>query len=214
MDLYRYSTRRMKPLPSVGGPTTAKVRPTHRWREPDSNHRSLSYDRSSWWPNGCISIGPPARRSRNKRHLGNSRLQQIKRPRPRWPPSRDRWFESASLQRRVRCELDFGEGSSSGSGELRRSVLLGATRPIDVALEAQRNRVVPRTEKAPGHEVVEDNCVSCHSLDYPRTKAAFLDQNGWQAEIDKMIKVYGAEIAPQDAAAIVEYLTKNYGAGN
>jgi hypothetical protein len=29
-----------------------------------------------------------------------------------------------------------------------------------------------------------------------------------------MIKVYGAEIAPQDAAAIVEYLTKNYGAGS
>ena len=42
--------------------------------------------------------------TRNKRHLGNSRLQQIKRPRRRWPPLRDRWFESASLQRRVSDE--------------------------------------------------------------------------------------------------------------
>ena len=30
--------------------------------------------------------------------------------RRRWPPSRDRWFESISLQRGVRCELDLGEG--------------------------------------------------------------------------------------------------------
>src|SRR5439155_3632689 len=38
---------------------------------------------------------------RNKPHLGSSRLQQIKRPRRRWPPSRDRWFESVSLRQRV-----------------------------------------------------------------------------------------------------------------
>jgi hypothetical protein len=67
---------------------------------------------------------------------------------------------------------------------------------------------------APGHEVVENNCAACHSLDYQRTNSAFLDYKGWQAEVDKMIKVYGAEIAPADAVAIVEYLTKNYGAGS
>jgi hypothetical protein len=66
---------------------------------------------------------------------------------------------------------------------------------------------------APGHEAVENNCIACHSLDYPRTNAKFLDRKGWQTEIDKMIKVFGAEIAPQDAVAIVDYLTKNYGVG-
>lgn len=66
---------------------------------------------------------------------------------------------------------------------------------------------------APGHEAVENNCAACHSLDYPRTNSAFLDRKGWQAEVDKMIKVFGADIAPQDAAAIVDYLTKNYGTG-
>jgi sulfite dehydrogenase (cytochrome) subunit B len=66
----------------------------------------------------------------------------------------------------------------------------------------------------PGHEAVENNCAACHSLDYPRTNSVFLDRKGWQAEVDKMIKVFGADIAPQDAAAIVDYLTKNYGSGS
>jgi sulfite dehydrogenase (cytochrome) subunit B len=67
---------------------------------------------------------------------------------------------------------------------------------------------------APGDEVVENNCAACHSLDYPRTNSSFLDREGWQAEVNKMIKVYGADITPQDAAAIADYLAKNYGAGS
>jgi mono/diheme cytochrome c family protein len=69
-------------------------------------------------------------------------------------------------------------------------------------------------KEAPGHEVVENNCAACHSLDYPRTNSAFLDHKGWQAEVEKMIKVFGADIAPQDAAAIVDYLTRNYSSGS
>jgi hypothetical protein len=48
---------------------------------------------------------------RNKRPLGNSRLQQIKRPRRRWPPSRDRWFESPSLHQRVGRTPNFPRAS-------------------------------------------------------------------------------------------------------
>jgi len=66
---------------------------------------------------------------------------------------------------------------------------------------------------APGHDIVENNCASCHSLDYPRTNAPFMDRKMWQAEVDKMINVYGAPIEPNDAKAIIDYLTKNYGIG-
>jgi hypothetical protein len=66
---------------------------------------------------------------------------------------------------------------------------------------------------APGRDAVESNCGSCHSLDYPRTNAPFLDRKQWQAEIDKMINVFGAPIEPREASAIVDYLVKNYGAG-
>jgi sulfite dehydrogenase (cytochrome) subunit B len=66
---------------------------------------------------------------------------------------------------------------------------------------------------APGREAVENNCAACHSLDYPRTNAPFMDRKMWQAEVNKMINVFGAPIAPTDAAAIVDYLVKNYGSG-
>lgn len=69
-------------------------------------------------------------------------------------------------------------------------------------------------QNVPGHEAVEKNCAACHSLDYPRTNSSFLDRKGWQAEVGKMIKVFGADVAPRDAAAIVDYLTKNDGTGS
>ncbi len=38
----------------------------------------------------------------------------------------------------------------------------------------------------------------------------FLDAAGWNAEVTKMIKAFGAPI-DDDAKAIVDYLAKNYG---
>jgi len=61
-------------------------------------------------------------------------------------------------------------------------------------------------------EVVQGNCGSCHSADYiltqpqgPTFKKAF-----WEAEVTKMIKVYGAPIDEKDVPKIVEYLTATY----
>jgi len=65
-----------------------------------------------------------------------------------------------------------------------------------------------------GRDTVENNCAGCHSLDYPRTNAPFMDRKMWQAEVDKMITVFGAPIEPADAKTIVDYLAKNYGTGN
>ncbi|HEX8012665.1 MAG TPA: hypothetical protein VF814_17300 [Casimicrobiaceae bacterium] len=39
----------------------------------------------------------------------------------------------------------------------------------------------------------------------------FLDRNGWDGEVNKMIKVFGAPIKADDAKAIVEYLSASYG---
>ena len=65
---------------------------------------------------------------------------------------------------------------------------------------------------APGRAVVEDNCSGCHSLDYVRTNAPFLNRQGWTAEVNKMINAYAAPIQKADADAIIDYLTANYGA--
>ena len=49
------------------------------------------------------------------------------------------------------------------------------------------------------------------SVDYVGINAGFLNRKGWESEVDKMIKAYGAPIGADDAKTIVEYLTANYG---
>lgn len=64
---------------------------------------------------------------------------------------------------------------------------------------------------APGHEVVQNNCAACHSLDYIRMNSPFLTPDVWGAEVTKMIKTYGAPIDEADAKIITDYLVRNYG---
>jgi hypothetical protein len=48
-------------------------------------------------------------------------------------------------------------------------------------------------------------------LDYIVTKSPFLDAAKWDAELAKMIEVFGAPINPADAKTIGDYLKHNYG---
>ena len=66
-------------------------------------------------------------------------------------------------------------------------------------------------KKAPGLDKVEANCGACHSLDYIQMNSPYPNAALWDAEVGKMIKAYGAPITDADAAAIKDYLTKNYG---
>ena len=62
-----------------------------------------------------------------------------------------------------------------------------------------------------GLDKVESNCQACHTLAYIPMNSVYLNAAGWDAEVGKMIKAYGAPIDDADAAAIKAYLTKNYG---
>lgn len=63
----------------------------------------------------------------------------------------------------------------------------------------------------PNIEVVQGNCSACHSADYIKTQPPMKDRKGfWQAEVTKMIKVYGAPIDQADVGKIVEYLSATY----
>jgi mono/diheme cytochrome c family protein len=66
-------------------------------------------------------------------------------------------------------------------------------------------------KQAPGHETVLNNCGACHSLDYIQMNSPFLDKTGWDGEVTKMIKMYGAPIDDADAKEIAGYLAANYG---
>ena len=91
-------------------------------------------------------------------------------------------------------------------------ILIGfAALLLAVSAQAQENVAL---KAGTGRDVVEGYCGACHSLDYPRTNAPFLDRRGWETEVNKMITAYGAPIGPADAKIIVDYLAANYGSGN
>ncbi len=64
----------------------------------------------------------------------------------------------------------------------------------------------------PNLDVVQGNCGACHSSDYILTqpKGAKFGKEFWQAEVTKMITVFGAPIEPGDVPKIVDYLTATY----
>jgi mono/diheme cytochrome c family protein len=62
-----------------------------------------------------------------------------------------------------------------------------------------------------GLDKVEANCQACHTLAYIPMNSPFLKPAGWDAEVTKMIKAYGAPVDEADAKAIAEYLKANYG---
>ena len=68
-----------------------------------------------------------------------------------------------------------------------------------------------RLAAGPGLDKVQQNCISCHSLDYIPLNSPFLDEKGWEATVTKMTKAYGAPIKPEDVPVIAQYLARNYG---
>ena len=68
-----------------------------------------------------------------------------------------------------------------------------------------------KLKEAPGKDLVQANCIVCHSLDYIPMNSVFLDRKGWEASVAKMVKAMGAPIADEDAAKIVDYLARSYG---
>lgn len=80
-----------------------------------------------------------------------------------------------------------------------------------VATQSFADELSIKLKEAPGLEQVEANCAVCHSLDYVQMNSAFLAAPDWDAEVEKMIKVFGAPISEVDAATISNYLKANCG---
>jgi sulfite dehydrogenase (cytochrome) subunit B len=62
----------------------------------------------------------------------------------------------------------------------------------------------------PNLDVVQNNCTACHSADYISTQPRGHKKDFWQAEVTKMIKIYGAPIDDADVGKIVDYLAATY----
>jgi mono/diheme cytochrome c family protein len=85
--------------------------------------------------------------------------------------------------------------------------LVGA-KPVAYKLPEEKAAFKP----GPHLDVVMNNCTACHSADYVQTqpKGPKFGKDFWQAEVTKMIKVYGAPIDESDVPKIVEYLAQTY----
>ena len=92
---------------------------------------------------------------------------------------------------------------------MRTLALLGLAALIATAAAAEEKPIA--LKPAPDLDKVEANCASCHSLDYIQMNSPFPSAAVWDAEVTKMIKVFGAPIEDGDAAAIKNYLKQNYG---
>jgi cytochrome c5 len=68
-------------------------------------------------------------------------------------------------------------------------------------------------KKGKGVEITSSYCAICHSLDYITTQPKF-SKSKWQAEVNKMIKVYGAPITEENARIIADYIANAYGKGD
>jgi sulfite dehydrogenase (cytochrome) subunit B len=63
---------------------------------------------------------------------------------------------------------------------------------------------------APDMEAAQNNCASCHSVDYISTQPPGRGRAFWDSEVNKMIHAYHAPISEPDAKAIVDYLARIY----
>ena len=81
-------------------------------------------------------------------------------------------------------------------------------KPISYDLPEETATLKP----GPNVEVAQGNCMGCHSVDYIITqpRGPQFKKDFWQAEVTKMIKVYGAPIDDSDASKIVDYLAATY----
>jgi len=84
---------------------------------------------------------------------------------------------------------------------------------ITVAIAADEWRLPdekPAFKSAPGAELVQANCLMCHSHEYITTQPAFTREQ-WKASVTKMQQKYGAPIAPEAVDTLLGYLVRNYG---
>lgn len=87
------------------------------------------------------------------------------------------------------------------------AVAAGA-KPVNYELPGETAAFRP----GPNLDVVQNNCTACHSAEYISTqpRGPKYKKDFWQAEVTKMIKVYGAPIDDADVGKIVDYLAATY----
>jgi sulfite dehydrogenase (cytochrome) subunit B len=68
----------------------------------------------------------------------------------------------------------------------------------------------PAFQTGAGAELVQSNCLVCHSSEYITTQPA-MTRDQWKASIVKMQQKYGAPVAAEQVEPLLDYLVDRYG---
>ena len=88
-----------------------------------------------------------------------------------------------------------------------RNLMIASCFLFSMACAVQADEFAIKLKEGAGKDLTQVQCSACHSLDYIQMNSPFLGQAAWQAEVTKMISVFGADIKEAEAKQIVEYLT-------
>jgi sulfite dehydrogenase len=68
----------------------------------------------------------------------------------------------------------------------------------------------PVLKTTPGVELVQSNCLICHSAEYLTTQPS-LTREQWKASITKMQQKYAAPVTAEAVEPLLDYLVRSYG---
>jgi cytochrome c551/c552 len=78
--------------------------------------------------------------------------------------------------------------------------------PVKIELPPETDSFKP----APGVELANGQCLSCHSVEYVVTQPPS-PRTFWATSVKKMREKYGAAVAEEQIEPLLDYLTKHYG---
>ncbi len=81
---------------------------------------------------------------------------------------------------------------------------------LDITLPPETATFQP--SDMPGYALVQRNCVACHSVQYASSQPPVMPRSYWDATVKKMKHPFGAQFPDEDIPAMVDYLSKTYGA--
>ncbi len=91
------------------------------------------------------------------------------------------------------------------------TLLAGTAGAAALTIALPTETAVYKPSALPGYELVQRNCMTCHSAQYVASQPATSPRTYWDATVKKMKKPFGATFADADIPAMVDYLTKTYG---
>ncbi|MFD2271293.1 c-type cytochrome [Undibacterium arcticum] len=90
------------------------------------------------------------------------------------------------------------------------ALFTGGVLALDIQLPPET--ATYRPSQLPGYQLVQRNCMTCHSAQYVQSQPPASPRGYWEATVKKMKKPFGAQFPDDEVPAMVDYLAKTYGA--